>query len=67
MRSEDNIALAEKYFKEKKDEKRLLTNFGFHTMIAEMTRNPIIILTNKLIHDLLYDFFDNLKPSVAMT
>ena len=66
-RLEQNIASAEASFKNKKDRERLLANFEFHTMIAEMTENPIIILMHKLIHDLLYEFFENVQPSVPMT
>lgn len=65
-RLENNIAAAESHFKENRNRERLLANFEFHTMIAEMTGNPIIILMHKLIVDLSFYFFENVKPSVSM-
>jgi DNA-binding FadR family transcriptional regulator len=63
---EDNIATAEAYFRDNEEVERLLTNFRFHTMIAEITANPIIILMHKLIMDLLFGFFENVRASTAM-
>ena len=66
LRLENNIAAAESHFKENRNRERLITNFEFHTMIAEMTGNPIFILMHKLIVDLSFYFFENVEPSVPM-
>lgn len=66
LRLENNIATAKLHFKKNKNRERLLANFEFHTMIAEMTGNPIIILMHKLIVDLSFYFFENVEPSVPM-
>jgi len=63
---EDNIALAEEHYRNKKDEERLKTNFYFHTKLAEMTGNPVIILMHKIITDLLLQFFKKVEPSASM-
>jgi GntR family transcriptional repressor for pyruvate dehydrogenase complex len=65
-RLENNIAAAESHFKENRGRERLFANFEFHTMIAEMTGNPIIIIMHKLIVDLSFYFFENVEPSVPM-
>lgn len=65
-RLKENIDKAQNYFENNRDNERLFTNFEFHTMIAEMTQNPIIILMHKLIVDLSLYFFQNVEPSVAM-
>lgn len=63
----NSIAMAEAYLKNKKAKRRILDYFDFHTMIAEMTGNPIIILMNKLIHGLLLQFFEDVEASVPMS
>lgn len=65
-RLQENVAEAEQKFKENKERERLLENFRFHTILAEITDNPIIILMHKLIVDLSLSFFENVKPSNAM-
>jgi len=64
VKLENNIAAAEAYRKDQKTDKWILPDFGFHTALAEITDNPIIILVNKLIHDLLLQFLENIKGSV---
>jgi len=66
MRLEKTIATAKSHFKQNRNRERLLANFEFHTAIAEMTENPIIILMHKLIVDLSIYFFENVEPSVPM-
>ena len=61
-----NIDRAETHFLDKVSSKRLRTNFGFHTMLAETTENPIIILMHKVIVDLSIPFFENVEASVPM-
>ena len=61
-----NIDSAEAYFLENESNKRLRTNFGFHTMLAEITENPIIILMHKVIVDMSIHFFENVEASVPM-
>jgi len=65
-RLEQNIAAAREHFKAKRDRQRLQTNFEFHTMIVEMTQNPVLILMHKLIINLSFSFFDKVKPSSSM-
>jgi len=61
-----NIERAEAHFLENESSKRLRTNFGFHTMLAEITENPIIILMHKVIVDLSVSFFENVEASKPM-
>jgi DNA-binding FadR family transcriptional regulator len=63
---ENNIATAETYHKDNEEIKRLQTNFRFHSMIAEISANPLIILMHKLIMDLLFGFFENVRASETM-
>lgn len=63
---EENIAAAEDHYRNKRNEERLRTNFRFHAILSEMTQNPIIILMHKIIIDMLFQFFKNVKPSVPM-
>ncbi len=62
----ENIDRAEAHFLENESNERLRTNFGFHTMLAEITENPIIILMHKVIVDLSISFFENVEASVPM-
>ena len=66
-RLEQTIATAEASLKENGIRKRMLDYFDFHTLLAEMTGNPIIILMNKLIHGLLLQFFEDVEASVPMS
>jgi len=61
-----NVDRAEAHFSDNESSKRLRTNFGFHTMLAEITANPIIILMHKLIVDLSISFFENVEATVPM-
>ena len=63
---EKTVTKAENHYKKNENKERLLTNFKFHTLIAEMTGNPIIILMHKLIVDLSLDFYENVKPTRPM-
>ena len=65
-RLEKNLASAEGHFKKNEKKERLLDNFEFHTILAEMTGNPIIVLMHKLVVDLSLSFFENVKPTDAM-
>ncbi|MBW1779801.1 MAG: FadR family transcriptional regulator [Deltaproteobacteria bacterium] len=62
----ENIDRAEAHFLKNETNQRLRTNFGFHTMLAELTENPIIILMHKVIVDLSVSFFDNVEATVPM-
>ena len=61
-----NIDMAEAQFSKNENNKRLRTNFGFHTMLADITENPIVILMHKVIVDLSAHFFENVEASVPM-
>jgi GntR family transcriptional regulator, transcriptional repressor for pyruvate dehydrogenase complex len=63
---EENVEISEKHYKAKRNKKRIAANFEFHTLISEMTENPIIILMHKLIVNLSMAFFENVKPSIPM-
>ena len=54
---DDSIVKAKKHFKNHKNRERLLESFRFHSIIAEMTKNPIIIFMHKLIVDFSFYFF----------
>ena len=61
-----NIDMAEAQFLKNENSERLRTNFGFHTMLAGITDNPIVILMHKVIVDLSTEFFENVEASVPM-
>jgi DNA-binding FadR family transcriptional regulator len=60
---EQQIEKAKIYFKENKQRERILANFEFHTLLAEITKNPIIIFIHKCILGLLQDFVESVQPS----
>lgn len=62
----ENTDKAEAHFKNNESSERLLTNFEFHTMLAELTKNPIIILMHKIIVDLSISFFENVVATPPM-
>jgi DNA-binding FadR family transcriptional regulator len=62
-----SIAAAEDALEDKETKKHALVYFGFHTMLAEMTENPIVILMNRLIHRLLLQHFEDMEASVPMS
>jgi GntR family transcriptional repressor for pyruvate dehydrogenase complex len=61
-----NIDEAEAHFKNNESSERLRTNFEFHTLLAELTKNPIIILMHKIIVDLSASFFENVVATAPM-
>jgi GntR family transcriptional regulator, transcriptional repressor for pyruvate dehydrogenase complex len=65
-RMDANIETAKLHFKNDRNSERLLANFEFHTIMTEMSGNPIIILMHKLIVNLSIYFFENVEPSVPM-
>ena len=64
---ENVIASGDERFKDVNAKKGVLDYIDFHSVLAEMTGNPIIILMNKLIHRLLLQFFENVESSIPMT
>ncbi len=60
---ENQIDKAESFFRENKQQERIQANFEFHTLLAEITKNPIIILIHKCIIGLLRDFVESVQPS----
>jgi DNA-binding FadR family transcriptional regulator len=65
-RLESQIEKAKVYFKENKHQDRILANFQFHTILAEITKNPIIIFMHKSITSLLYNFVESVQPSHSL-
>lgn len=63
---ENTIKKAEAHYKNGENKQRLLANFSFHTKLAEMTANPIIILMHKLIVDLSLGFYEDVEPTQQM-
>lgn len=63
---EENIRAAGSFYEHHENGKRLRANFEFHTLIAGLTGNPIIILMHKLIVDLSVRFFESVEPSPRM-
>jgi GntR family transcriptional regulator, transcriptional repressor for pyruvate dehydrogenase complex len=63
---ERNVDDAEIHFRNGENKERLITNFRFHTLIVERTRNPILILMHKLIVNLSLTFFENVEPTSSM-
>ncbi len=66
LRLEKTVDKAEAHYRNGEQKERLLTNFQFHTLIVEMTRNPILVLMHKLIVDLSFAFFESVKPTPPM-
>jgi GntR family transcriptional regulator, transcriptional repressor for pyruvate dehydrogenase complex len=64
-RMEETIRNAEKYLIAKDQKKRLAENIKFHTIIAEMTNNSLIILMHKITLNMLYGFIARVRPSLA--
>jgi DNA-binding FadR family transcriptional regulator len=62
-RLENQIEKAKNYYLENKQQERILANFEFHTLLAEITQNPIIIFIHKCIIGLLQDFVESVQPS----
>lgn len=65
-RMKETIVKAEEYLKEGNEGKRLVENIKFHTIIAEMTNNSLIILMHKITLNMLYGFFVRVKPSSSL-
>ena len=65
-RLDNNISLAEQYFKEGKNLERLRTNFEFHVMLSSLTDNNMIIIVHRLTCDMLIRFFQLARPSPEM-
>lgn len=61
-----NIQEAEAYFETRESSKRLRSNFGFHTELAKITQNPVMILMHKVIVDLSSHFFENVEATPTM-
>ncbi len=61
-----NIEKAAAHFERNESMERLHANFQFHTTLAELTKNPIIILMHKVIVDLSVSFFENVEATPAM-
>ncbi|WP_300457224.1 FCD domain-containing protein [Desulfobacula sp.] len=65
-RMEETIVQAEHHLKHGNAEKRLQSNIQFHSIISEMTQNAFIILMHKIVLNMEYDFFKQVKASTAM-
>jgi DNA-binding FadR family transcriptional regulator len=61
-----NIEEAEEFYKNRNSLERLHTNFGFHTELAKITQNPVMILMHRVIVDLSSHFFENVEAAPAM-
>lgn len=61
-----NIDQAEAHFRDRDSLRRLHTNFGFHTMLAQITENPVMMLMHKVIVDLSSHFFENVEATTSM-
>jgi len=61
-----NIEKAETHYRNNESGDRLRTNFEFHTMLAELTKNPIVIVMHKIIVDLSISFFESVAATAPM-
>ena len=61
-----NIDRAEAHFRNRDSTRRLHTNFRFHTELAQLTDNPVIILMHKVIVNLSSHFFENVEATTPM-
>lgn len=65
-RLEQNIDKAAAHFKHNESSQRLHANFEFHTHLAELSKNPIVILMHKIIVSLSLPFFENVEATAPM-
>ncbi len=63
---EENISVSQEHARANRNKERLVANFQFHTLIAELTKNPIILLMHRLIVGLSIPFFENVKATPQM-
>ena len=63
---EKNVKDAETFFRNKEVKERIRANFEFHTIIAEMTQNPILIFMHKIIIKMISNFYEQVRPSNLM-
>jgi len=63
---ENNVTNAEALFRKRKIKERIHANFEFHTIIAEMTQNPILIFIHKIIIRMISNFYEQVRPSNLM-
>jgi GntR family transcriptional regulator, transcriptional repressor for pyruvate dehydrogenase complex len=63
---EKNVKDAETFFRNKEVKERIWANFEFHTIIAEMTQNPILIFMHKIIIKMISNFYEQVRPSNLM-
>ena len=61
-----NIDRAKAHFRNHDSAQRLHSNFGFHTTLARISENPVIILMHKVIVDLSSQFFENVEATPSM-
>ena len=61
------IAKSEDMFRLGRDEERIQENFRFHTLLASMTQNPVIIINIATITDLMSYFLIRIKPTKQIT
>lgn len=62
-RMEETIVDAQRYLEQGEVEKRVAANCKFHTIIAEMTNNSLIMLMHKITLNMLYGFISRVKAS----
>ncbi|MHB8828456.1 MAG: FadR/GntR family transcriptional regulator [Syntrophales bacterium] len=63
---ENNMADAERFFKQGKEIERLRCNFGFHSKLVAMSKNPIYIVTHNVIVHSSTRFFESVHPTEVM-
>jgi GntR family transcriptional repressor for pyruvate dehydrogenase complex len=63
---EENQKKAWDAYKNKQKDQRLADNFSFHSFLAEICGNPIIMMMHKIIVNLSFHFFKNVEPSDQM-
>ena len=61
------IAKSEEMFRLGKAEERITENFYFHTLLASITQNPVIIINVSTINDLMRYFLVEIKPTRQIT
>lgn len=65
-RLEKNIASVELFYHDGQQDERLRKNSEFHSILAEIAGNVMIIFLLKLIFDMYFSFIDKVQPSEEM-
>lgn len=58
----ENVERSEAYFREKRQQDKIRETYGFHIVLAEMTRNPIYVFLMTAIIEIMYQSYSRVMP-----